>query len=235
MVKPWSIVDFVLVWLGGLFATSLATGIALAMVDRDLVVMIALAGQLLGNLVMFLFLRRRRPPIGLELRGSDIGFAGLGLLLQIAIALALLPLANLLFPDGQPPQQLAEILSGAESQVLRVGLIASAVLLGPLVEEVMFRGILLKALEPRGRRLALVVSALAFSGVHVLGLQSERLLEAAALVLPPLFLLGLVLGWLTQRAEGRLGPAIMFHSGWNLLAAVSLLIPQELLEQASSV
>ena len=233
VVKPWSILDFVLIWLGGIFGTSLTAGLAFAFVDRELLVMLGLAGQLLGNLVVFLILRRRRPPIGLELRGSDIGFAGLGLLLQIAIALALLPLANLLFPDGQPPQQLAEILTEAESPMLKIGLLASAVLFGPLVEEVMYRGVLLRALEPRGPRLAIVVSALAFSAFHVIGLQSDRLLAASALVLPPLFLLGLVLGWLTQRADGRLGPAIMFHSGWNLLAAISLLIPQELLEQAA--
>jgi membrane protease YdiL (CAAX protease family) len=56
--------------------------------------------------------------------------------------------------------------------------------------------------------------------------------QSAVVVLPPIFLLGLVLGWLTQRS-GRLGPAIFLHSGWNLLAAFVLLLPPEFLEQVS--
>jgi len=45
-----------------------------------------------------------------------------------------------------------------------------------------------------------------------------------------LFILGVILAWLTHRS-GRLGPAILLHSGWNLLAAVVLLLPSEVLEQ----
>jgi membrane protease YdiL (CAAX protease family) len=55
-------------------------------------------------------------------------------------------------------------------------------------------------------------------------------LQSAAVVLPPLFVLGLLLAWITQRS-GRLGPAIFIHSGWNLLAAFVLLLPPEVLEQ----
>ena len=48
-------------------------------------------------------------------------------------------------------------------------------------------------------------------------------------MLPPLFLLAILLGWLTERT-GRLGPAFFVHSGFNLLAALILLIPPELLQ-----
>jgi membrane protease YdiL (CAAX protease family) len=58
------------------------------------------------------------------------------------------------------------------------------------------------------------------------------LLAAAAVYLPPLFILGLVLARLTQRT-GRLGPAILLHSGWNLLSALVLLLPSDILEQVS--
>jgi membrane protease YdiL (CAAX protease family) len=68
-----------------------------------------------------------------------------------------------------------------------------------------------------------------FSAVHVLGLNVDRLLASAVVVLPPIFLLGLILAWLTVRT-GRLGPAIFLHSGWNLLAAIVLLLPEELVE-----
>jgi membrane protease YdiL (CAAX protease family) len=74
----------------------------------------------------------------------------------------------------------------------------------------------------------IVASALVFSLFHVLGLTTGNLLAAAAIVLPQLFIVGLVLAWVTLRS-GRLGPAIFLHSGWNLLAALVLLLPPELL------
>jgi membrane protease YdiL (CAAX protease family) len=73
-----------------------------------------------------------------------------------------------------------------------------------------------------------VVSAIVFSLFHVLGLAADNLLAAAAVVLPQLFIVGAVLAWVTLRS-GRLGPAIFLHSGWNLLAALILLLPPELL------
>ena len=57
----------------------------------------------------------------------------------------------------------------------------------------------------------------------------SRMLEAGALVLPQLFLVGCVLASVTLRS-GRLGPAIFIHSGFNLLAALVLLLPPEMLE-----
>jgi membrane protease YdiL (CAAX protease family) len=48
-------------------------------------------------------------------------------------------------------------------------------------------------------------------------------------VVPPVFGLGVLLAWLTTRYD-RLGPAIFLHSGWNLVAALVLLLPSELLE-----
>ena len=183
---------------------------------------------------MFALIRLRKtdPDVGLDVRSGDLFYIGLGLVLQLAMAALLLPISNLLFPDGQPPQEVADVIAGADSLPLQIGLLLAAVVLAPLTEEIMFRGVLLRALEPRGRRLAMVVSALVFSAVHALGLDVDRLWQSAAVVLPPIFLLGLILAWLTQRS-GRLGPAIFLHSGWNLLAAFVLLLPSDLLEQVS--
>jgi membrane protease YdiL (CAAX protease family) len=159
-------------------------------------------------------------------------YVGLGLVLQIALAIAFLPLSNLLFPDGRPQQEVADIIASADTLAVQVALVVAAVLLGPVTEEVMYRGILLKALETRGRVFAMIVTAAVFALVHVPGLSTERLLAAAAVYLPPLFILGLVLARLTQRT-GRLGPAILLHSGWNLLSALVLLLPSDILEQVS--
>jgi membrane protease YdiL (CAAX protease family) len=103
-----------------------------------------------------------------------------------------------------------------------------SVVLAPVTEELAFRGVLIKALGERSRRTLIVVSAAVFSLFHVLGLAADNLLAAAAVVLPQLFIVGAVLAWVTLRS-GRLGPAIFLHSGWNLLAALILLLPPEIL------
>jgi len=232
--RSWSVVDFILIWLGGLLGTGVFIAAGAALGDEDLVLVLGLAGQYVGSLGAYALLARGKdgPDLGFSIQPGDVVYIGVGLVLQIAMALLLLPLSNLLFPDGQPPQEVADLIAGADSVLLQVGLVLAAVVLAPVTEELMFRGVLLRALERHGKRLALVVSALVFSAVHALGLDVDRLWQSAAVVLPPIFVLGLILGWLTQRS-GRLGPAIFLHSGWNLLAAFVLLLPSDLLEQVS--
>ncbi len=93
--------------------------------------------------------------------------------------------------------------------VLLVLIVAIA---APIIEELFFRGLLLRAIEKRsGPRWALWVSSLVFGAVHLQLLQ-----------LPALTLIGLVLGWLTLR-YGRLGPAIWAHIAFNSVAVASLL------------
>lgn len=230
--RSWSVVDFILIWLGGLLGTALFFAAGVALGNEDITILFGLAGQYVGNLgVLWLLWRYKEDPdIGFNIQGGDFVYIGLGLILQVAAALLLLPVANLLFPDGQPPQDVADIIAGADSTMLQVGLLLAAVVLGPVTEELMYRGVLLRALTVRGDRFALWVSALVFSLIHVVGLNMEAFWQSAVTVLPPLFILGLILARITQRS-GRLGPAIFLHSGWNLLAAFVLLLPEELVEQ----
>ncbi len=104
------------------------------------------------------------------------------------------------------------------------------VVIGPVVEELVYRGVLLKALAQRGRRTAIIGSALVFAAIHLPGLETDQLLRSAAVFLPPFIVLGVFLAWLTLR-KGRLGPAIFVHSGWNLLASLVLLLPSDALNQ----
>ncbi|MGH8928882.1 MAG: lysostaphin resistance A-like protein [Acidimicrobiia bacterium] len=103
------------------------------------------------------------------------------------------------------------------------------VVLAPITEEVMFRGVLLRALTKAGRRAAMVWSALIFAGFHLFGLSGD-VLRGAILTMPTFFVMGLILASVTMK-RGRLGPAIFIHSGFNLLAMVVLLMPPELVEQ----
>lgn len=230
--SSWTVIDFVLVWLGGFLGAGVFLAIAELGAGDDWVIVLALAGQYIGNIAVFTYLsgRKGRGSVGFSVETSDLAYIGLGLLLQLIIALAFQPLVELLFPDGRSPQQIAEAMGDADaSTFLKIAFFSAAVVLAPATEELMFRGVLLKALAHRGRVFAIATTSVAFAAVHALGLDMERPLASAAVVLPPVLLLGVILAWVTMRQE-RLGPAIFIHSGWNLLAAVVLLLPAELLE-----
>ena len=83
-------------------------------------------------------------------------------------------------------------------------LIVVVVFGAPVVEELFFRGLALRAFERRlGRWVGLVASSLVFGLVHFQPLQ-----------FPALVMFGLIAGWLAQR-DGRLGRAIWAHVGFN--------------------
>ena len=82
---------------------------------------------------------------------------------------------------------------------------------GPLVEEIFFRGLLFRAyLRTRGPILAYALSATLFALLH---------LNLAAL--PPILVLGLLLAWLYQRT-GSLTPSVIAHAFNNGVAFLVL-------------
>ena len=89
----------------------------------------------------------------------------------------------------------------------------TAVVLAPLFEETIFRGVLLPvAARELGALWGIVLSALVFAVAHLsLG------------ELPPLFMLGLGLGWLRWR-NGSLGSCVLMHALWNGLTFTNLVI-----------
>src|SRR5207248_894152 len=101
-------------------------------------------------------------------------------------------------------------LSLAVIALSEVGLWAG--LLGvPIVEELFFRGLVLRSLLRRwGPTASVIGSAVVFGVVHLELLQ-----------LPALVVLGLVLGVLVVRT-GRLGPSIWAHGAFNAVTVVSL-------------
>jgi membrane protease YdiL (CAAX protease family) len=85
-----------------------------------------------------------------------------------------------------------------------IALLLLFAVIAPFVEELFYRGLVLRSLEHRmPRGWALVVSAAIFAFVHL-----------EPLLFPGLFVAGLVFAWLAQRT-GRLGPAIFAHIGFN--------------------
>ena len=228
----WRGRDFALVMVAGLVAGGAIymAGVALGWSDEILLVTAAL-GQYAGHLLGLGALARRRGggiSLGFSVAPADAWYVGLGLILQIALPLLFLPLANLA-GDGEAGQVVTDQIEQLGGFGSRIAMALVVSLLAPITEELMFRGVLLKALGGFGRRTAIAVSALVFAGFHLFGISGD-FLRGAILIIPTFFVMGLLLAWVTWR-RNRLGPAIFIHSGFNLLALLILLMPPELIEQ----
>jgi membrane protease YdiL (CAAX protease family) len=154
-----------------------------------------------------------------------LGFRGpqlpRALLLAIPVVIILLPVALglqqvsavvLTKLGWQPEEQLAvTLLTGTKSWWMRVYLGAFAVVLAPVAEEFIFRGMLYPFVKQLGwPRLAWFGVSFAFALVHD---------DAATFV--PLFVLALALTWLYEKTDNLLAP-ITAHSLFNAVNLVLL-------------
>lgn len=232
MEPRWTLVDFVLAVLGGFGGALAAAGVAAVLTNAENTVLLAsYAGQFVGTLgVLWLIARGRgldADSLGFDIRPTDSAYLGLGVALQIGVALAFIPLQQILVPEGGFSQEQTELFTRLDTAGTRVVMAAITTFMAPLTEELMFRGVLLRTLVRRSRWVVMVVTSLVFALVHVASAASPR---AAVLVFLQIFVVGLVLAHLTLRHR-RLGPAIFVHAGFNLLTTLFLLAPPELLEQ----
>lgn len=154
---------------------------------------------------------------GFTARWSDVG-VGLGgalfaqLLLVPVVALALRPLFG--HPDvSGPVEDLVNDAGGARALVL----VLVAVVFAPLVEELFFRGLLLRSLQRRvGTGWAVALSSVLFGLAHPQPLPGG----SVVIVMAGLTALAVLLSLLAVRT-GRLGASIVTHAGFN---AISLLL-----------
>ena len=138
-------------------------------------------------------------------------------LLQLLMVLPVVALSGWLLeriwaePSGSNP--LLEMVLTTPSTVALLLLGFTALVLAPLFEETLFRGVLLPVLARRwGGGWGVLLSAAAFALAH---LSLGELL--------PLFVLGLGLGWLRLQS-GRLGASVLMHGLWNGLTFANLLL-----------
>lgn len=219
----WGIPDALFVWVGagmiGLFASlPVATAGDIDPLYTFGVLLPVQQLAVLGALVLVSRAKGRgslRSDFGLEVRAADARVLGLGPVLQGAFWLALLPLVWLGGDTGN--QQLVEELE--RSRGLPVVLFAiGAVVMAPIVEETLYRGLLFRALLRRvGPGTSVFVSALIFAAVHFLGDPN------AFRSLPALAALGVILALRALRT-GSLSASILIHAGFNLTTTVLVLI-----------
>lgn len=135
---------------------------------------------------------------------------GLGLIVQ-----ALARAAGVELP--QPQEQLRQF---AGDPAVVPWLLATALVVAPVSEELFFRGMLFQSLRQRMRAgWGIVLSAAIFAGAHVL---AEATGLAGLLVFFLVLPLGVLFGWLLER-HGTLVSPIAAHSTFNLLTSLVLI------------
>ncbi len=223
-------------WMIGVFVAGIAGAnvgaIAVVALGADLGDPIPFASvfacQVVGSLLVIIAYSRRSSgslsaDTGLILAGKDWWGILAGMGLQIGVAIVTLPLVELLFPDGAPSQGVADIAEDSETTVEIIAIFVSVGVLAPIIEEVLYRGMLLSWLRRfMSKWPAIIVSAAVFSGVHLLDWNARA-------AVPGLFLIGVVLGWAALR-RGDLSLAIPLHAGVNLLAAFLIVWGPEIIE-----
>ena len=222
--KPWQI-EAVIQLIAALFV-SLFFGVTLAGLLQHLSVAAfkspdSFANLLLGTLsfqgmawiFIFFFLKLHavdwRDALGL--RGTNwlktLGFAAGLLLLILPVVLSLEKLSAIVLEKmGWPAddQRAVEIFANAKSVWLRGYLALFAIVIAPVAEEFIFRGVLFPFVKQRGwPKLAWIGVSFLFALIH---------LNAPTFV--PLFVLALALTWLYERTDKLIAP-IAAHGLFN--------------------
>lgn len=147
-----------------------------------------------------------------ELGRSD----ALGLAVGVAAQLVLVPLLYLPFRRwidedelSAPAEELLAGFNGITLVLMGIGVM----LIAPVVEELFFRGLLLRTIQERWGTVAAVIGSSVFFGATHLQLLQFAGLTAAGLLFA-----------LARVRSGRLGSAIAVHVGFNLTTFVALIV-----------
>lgn len=216
---PWRARDALLATLAGLGASLVGALLVfrggLSTIDLFAVV---LPLQSAGTLACAFAMARRRGPmrrvLALTARWSDLTGVAVGAGIQIVGAAVALSIIETFFEGEVPGQEMVTAAAESVGWGTRLLVVAGLVIVGPIAEEVVFRGMLLPALLGRGRRWAVSVSSAWFALLHLVD-------PAAAFSVPFLFVLALVLGNERLRT-GRLGRPVAIHAGFNLITVIAV-------------
>jgi membrane protease YdiL (CAAX protease family) len=189
---------------------------------------VTVSSLIIGELLTWIFLagvpifatvrKGNGPVIDLGFRAEPVD-APIGFSIGVATQVLLVPLLYApifwLFESlnahdvSNEARQLTDSFTGGGLVLLVLVVVIGA----PIVEELFYRGLLMRSLERRwGAGWAVPVQAAVFGISHAQGIQ-----------LPALILFGLVAGVLAHRS-GRLGPGIFAHMGFNAWTVFALLV-----------
>ena len=215
-------------WLGPLIALAcvVALGYATAGYDGRGAVVLAVAVLIGGELLLLAALYAFGRPVAARAGGWRAAFGLdrirrhdwlpwiLGFAVIYACRTAVVVLAAVL-SDGRAIEESSNLPTASPTVLSVVVLTIAVVVLAPVAEELMFRGLLLRSfLRRMGFWPAALLSSLLFALFHVH--QVDTLLGAVTLALS-VGALGLG-NCFVVRITGRLAPAIMVHATYNALA-----------------
>ena len=223
---PFSVLDAI-AGIAAYFGGQLVIGIVLAValilggadateLDAGSMLLLAMVAQIAGIGLALVYLRARRRlswrllgPVRPGWLTVALGLA-LGLGATVAGYAVNMVLALLFDPQDPVEQQLIQdMLAGGRPTVLAIII---AVVLAPLFEELLFRGMLFQSLRRRvGMWPAALLSSAAFTIIHV------EIIASQPLALAGLFALGVVFAWGFHRTGSLLVP-IIAHAMFNGIA-----------------
>jgi uncharacterized protein len=155
---------------------------------------------------------RFRDDYGFRFRSLDLVGLPIGVMLQLIFVPTLYWLLRPILDSKKLDESAKAITDKGRSGVGVLLLVVLLVLGAPIIEELFFRGMVLRSFQAAHHdSLALIGSAVMFAAAHFQPLQ-----------FPGLVLFGLVVGYAAQRTQ-RLGLGIAIHMGFNATAVVNLL------------
>ena len=151
-----------------------------------------------------------RDDYGLRFRTFDLLGIPIGIATQLVLIPALYWLLHISTAEvNQPARRLTDRAGSSFAVVI---LVLMVVVGAPIIEELFFRGLLMRSIQARWNDgMALVVSSVFFAFVHFQPVQFAGLV-----------LFGLIAGTCAQRT-GRLGMSILAHAAFNGTAVLMLL------------
>jgi uncharacterized protein len=234
--RSWGLGAFAAVWVGGIVGGALGFALAASATGtesgEDLplpwLLGVALVAQNVTILLGAMAVSRwrgtgsLRQDVGFELRRRDWWWVGVGVAAQGVLVAAIAGITELLDTDDDDPQELVQRLQDERSVGIVVLAALAIVVLAPVAEEILYRGLLLRSLSRwMGDGPAVVVSSFVFAAVHLTGIDWG---VSAALVIAALFALALLLGTLAVR-DHSLSRPILVHAGFNAVTtAIALLL-----------
>jgi len=188
--------------------TRLVFGIILPAQQLTIVLAVVYVSRLKGQ-------RSLARDFGFRIRLGDAKALVVGATLEVLLTLAIVPILHL--NPGVKNQELLNDLDRHRDAGTVMLFVLGAVIFAPLVEELLFRGVLLRALLRKvDPAIAVLVSAVVFALVHYIG--DPNTLP----FLPALAGLGAVLA-LTAVRTGDLSASIFIHAGFNLTTTILFL------------
>lgn len=163
-----------------------------------------------------------RDVFGLHVKGffHSVILAVIALVIILPVALWLNNLSQTLFEKlgwHWEEQEAVKLISGADTLPMKIYLGCFAVVMAPVAEEFIFRGVLYPFIKQWGfPNLALIVTSVLFAAIH-----------GSFVLVIPLFLLAVALTWLYEKTGNLLAP-VFAHSLFNSANLVILVFGEQI-------